>query len=194
MDSLSKIQRFSKVGLIFSEIAFISSMVGALGSMVGLMSLSIGNGSTVKIGNLVLNSLLDIGNDGDVNAMCVLFVTWLVICAGSSVLAWFAKSYFSNELIDGTPFNKEGASELRRLGILVLVIPILTSAIAGAVQLWVSGILQVSSNSYIEVWDRDHFSVMLGITFLILSFIFRYGAEELEKANSSRSNDFMNMV
>ena len=194
MDSLGKIQRFSKVGLIFSEIAFISSMVGALGSMIGLMSLSVGNGSTVRIGNLVLNSLFDIGNEEDINAMCVSLVTWLVICAGSSVLAWFAKSYFSNELMDGTPFNKESASELRRLGILVMVIPILTSAIASAVQFLVAEILQVSSNSYIEVWDGDDFSVMLGITFLILSFIFRYGAEELEKASSSRSNDFMNMV
>ena len=83
---------------------------------------------------------------------------------------------------------------MRRLGILVMVIPILTSAIAAVVQLLVAEILQVSSNSYIEVWDGDDFSVMLGITFLILSFIFRYGAEELEKANSSRSNDFMNMV
>ena len=83
---------------------------------------------------------------------------------------------------------------MRRLGILVMVVPILTSAIASAVQLLVAEILQVSSNSYIEVWDGDDYSVMLGITFLILSFIFRYGAEELEKASSSRSNDFMNMV
>ena len=83
---------------------------------------------------------------------------------------------------------------MRSLGILVMVVPILTSAIASAVQLLVAEILQVSSNSYIEVWDGDDYSVMLGITFLILSFIFRYGAEELEKANSSRSNDFMNLV
>ena len=70
---------------------------------------------------------------------------------------------------------------MRRLGSLVIVVPILTSAIAAAVQLLVAEILQVSSNSYIEVWDVDDLSVMLGITFLILSFIFRYGAEELEK-------------
>ena len=53
MDSLGKIQRFSKVGLIFSEIAFISSMVGALGSMVGLMSLSLEKASSSRINDFM---------------------------------------------------------------------------------------------------------------------------------------------
>ena len=67
------------------------------------------------------------------------FACWLILCAGEALLVKFAERYFRNELAAGTPFTPAGAGELRRLGILSLVLPAGCAAAACLVEGVVAG-------------------------------------------------------
>lgn len=97
----------------------------------------------------------------------------MILCAGEAVLAKFAEHYFKRELADGTPFDPDGAKELMRLGILAICIPIGTQMIAEIVCAVMEQILQETAP-----FQLDHSgSVALGVMFLVMSLVCRYGAE-----------------
>lgn len=181
MKSLKQIQQLSRIGLILSRIKFIFSVIGFFGCIAGLIGVLFGNGSSVKIGNLVLHRLVDTDAGFNIKSISASLAAWLVICIGGVVVAWFAKNYFSNELTAGTPFTRSGAKELKRLGILVIVIPLGTSMLAEIVQAVVTGMLHVTSDVALKIWDGDESSVILGIAFVIIALLCNYGAEQLEE-------------
>ena len=91
------------------------------------------------------------------------------------MVAHFAKNYFKHELEDGTPFTMRGAKELMRLGIIYIAVNLGVSIVAGAV-------FAIASKSW-ELPEKAEFqgmSIGLGIIFIIVSLICRYGAELTE--------------
>ena len=95
------------------------------------------------------------------------------ICAGEAVLAKFAEHYFKRELTDGTPFNLGGAKELMRLGILTICIPLGTQIIAEIVY----AVMEQTMQGVTPLQLDNTGSVTLGIMFIVMSLICRYGAE-----------------
>ena len=93
----------------------------------------------------------------------------MVGCAFGGALLWLFHRYLTHELADGTPFTDSGATELRRLGVLTIVLPL-----AGLI---------VRSLPYIALdvsapYGLDNASsVVLGVVLIIASVVFRYGAE-----------------
>ena len=158
MKSLEHIQKLSKMGLILSRIKFIFCFIGIVGCLIGLISIPFGSGSSIKIGNIVLHGLMDTQAGFNLKSIGTTLVAWLVICIDGAITAWFAQSYFSKELMDGTPFTRRGAFELKRLGILVIVVSLGTSMLA-----------------------KNENSVILGILFIVVSLLCNYGAEQFEK-------------
>ena len=77
------------------------------------------------------------------------------------------------ELLDGTPFNMERSKELTRLGIITIGVSIVTEAVAAIVYEIMSFIFVNTDSLEIGNWG----SVGIGITFIIVSLICRYGAE-----------------
>mgnify|MGYP004528281625 CR=1 FL=1 len=98
------------------------------------------------------------------------------ICAGEAVLAKFAEHYFKRELTDGTPFNLGGAKELMRLGILTICIPLGTQIIAEIVY----AVMEQTMQGVTPLQLDNTGSVTLGIMFIVMSLICRYGAELCE--------------
>lgn len=88
------------------------------------------------------------------------------------MIAKFAEHYFKGELLDGTPFNMERAKELTRLGIITIGVSIVTE-VAAIVYEIMSFIFASTDSLEIGNWG----SVGIGIAFIIVSLICRYGAE-----------------
>ena len=85
------------------------------------------------------------------------------ICAGVDV----------REFTDGTPFNLGGAKELMRLGILTICIPLGTQIIAEIVY----AVMEQTMQGVTPLQLDNTGSVTLGIMFIVMSLICRYGAE-----------------
>ena len=121
MKTLETIQRFSRLGRTLSKAAFVLAVIGFCGCVLGLFSLALGSDGAIHWGGVTIHGVLTgVEELGSVRAV---LAGWLILCAGEAVLAKFAERYFRNELTAGTPFTLAGAGELRRLGILSLVLP-----------------------------------------------------------------------
>lgn len=103
----------------------------------------------------------------------IYMVVAIILCSGEAVIAKFAEHYFKGELLDGTPFNMERSKELTRLGIITIGVSIVTEAVAAIVYEIMSFIFVNTDSLEIGNWG----SVGIGITFIIVSLICRYGAE-----------------
>ena len=78
-----------------------------------------------------------------------------------------------SELADGTPFSFAGAKEMQRLGILTICLPIGTKIVAEIVH----AVMEQTMQGVAPLQLDNDGSVTLGIMFIVLSLICRYGAE-----------------
>ena len=167
--------------MIFSKIKFVFCCIGIIGCLTGLISISLGIGSSIKIGNIILHGFLNTETGTDMKSIGTALTIWLVICMGGGIKAWYAKQYFSKELADGRPFTKRGARELKRLGTLVITVSLGTSMLAEIICEVLIEVLHITANTTPEIWDGNGSSVILGIAFIIVSLLCSYGAEQFEK-------------
>lgn len=87
-----------------------------------------------------------------------------------------SEKYFAHELTAGTPFTQNGAKELLRLGILTICIPLGCLILAQIVSGILAGFLNCDDLLKIE----NGGSVSLGIMFIVMSLLCKYGAERGE--------------
>lgn len=177
MKSLNTIQRLSKIGRVLSKIAFIFSVVGFCGCIVGLISLNFGDGGAIKIGGITLHRLVGDTYGYNIKSISAALIDWMIVCAGEAVLAKFAEFYFRNELHAGTPFTFAGAKEMLRLGILTLAIPTGCAVLGGIAEGIAAGFTDVPLAVSLDRQFDNGASIALGIMFIFLSLLCRYGAE-----------------
>lgn len=175
MDTLKIIQKISQIGKILSRIVFVVCIVGFCIGVVGLVSVAVGV-PAFKLGAVDFNLIQNAANLSD-GAVCAGIIVGMLLCATEAVLAKFAEHYFAREEADGTPFCKERAAELLRLGILTICIPLITQ-IAGAI---VTGVFAEFFHDVSEYNMDNAVSVGLGVMFIILSLFCKCGAELLEE-------------
>ena len=92
-----------------------------------------------------------------------------------------AVDYFTFELEEGTPFTEEGANKIKKLGINIIVAPIIATVISTICHVIISKLMD-------NVGDIDinyEISLTMGLVFLFLSAVFRYGAS-LEKKGTKK--------
>lgn len=179
--ALSTIQRLSKVGKVLSKITFIFSVIGFCGCIAGLLSLSFDNGSLIKIGGVTLHGLISSDYGYNIQSITAALSGWMVICAGEAVLSKFAEVYFKNELTTGTPFTLAGAKELLRLGILTLAIPTGCVIVGSIVEEIIVGFMKVEKAASMDLYFDNESSIALGVMFIVMSLLCRYGAQLMEK-------------
>lgn len=171
--TLSTIQTLFKLGKVLSTIAFVCSVVAASLSLVGIVCLAAGAEKVFQVGGVTVHGIVANKAGMTTDQMISAISVWLIVIVAQAVLAWFAKTYFKRELAAGTPFTLEGAKELKRLGILTIVLPLGANIVAAIV----NGILaEFLSNTWKFDMDNDG-SVSLGIMFLVLALVCRYVAE-----------------
>ena len=178
--TLKAIQILARIGKILSIIAYIGSMIGAIACAVGAGLFAVYGKNAISTAKDNMSQIEDeqarqILEKLDVPMLITMMAIAAAFCVAGCVVAHFAKNYFKHELEDGTPFTMRGAKELMRLGILYICVNLGISVVAGAV--W--AIAQQS----IEGLEDEQFhgvSIGLGIIFIIVSLICRYGAELTE--------------
>lgn len=187
MESKSKnykiVQKIAKTGKILSKVAFVFSMIGICGCLVGLLSNLFGSGKIVKIGGVTIYGLLADFTAYNVSSISVTLVAWLIVCIGQAVLAKFAELYFCNALTAETPFTKTGARELRRLGIMAIAVPTGCVVLAEIVQGIMRGFMNVTADGGADLSFDNEASIIVGVMFIVGSFLCGYGAEVLEDKN-----------
>lgn len=174
--NLKAIQILSKIGQILSKIVWICCIVAAIGCIVGIISLALGAGDALKIGGVTIHNIIETEAGVSQNRIYAALAVAFIYSVCDGVVAWFAERYFKNECKAGTPFTFSGAGELLRLGILTAAVPLGGTILAAIVHTVMENLLPgIGEMSFSELS-----SVALGITFIVVSVIFRYGAECLE--------------
>jgi len=185
MKTLKTIQVLAKVGRILSKIIFILCIVGFCGCIVGILGLALGLES-LKIGDVTIHGLIEEKAEITMPTLYAAMAVGIVYCAAEAVLCKFSETYFKNELIDGTPFTLRGAKELKRLGIIVIVVSLCVGTVCAIG-------LAIAHNVYPEIEKlplESIGSVGIGIMMLIASLLCRYGAElRDEKIEEAQINE-----
>lgn len=187
MKSLKTIQTLFKVGKILSRLAFMFALIGFCGCIAGLLSLKFGSGELIRIGDITLHRLLDTGTGQNTQSICAALSGWSIVCAGEGVVAKFAEIFFRNEQAAGTPFTSDCAAEIGRLGVLTIAVPTgcavvgkIMESIADSFQ---TGASALGSGLYLDTTG----SIALGVAFLVMVVLCRYGAE-LREGSENRWN------
>ena len=175
------IQTIAKIGKILSKVAFVFSIIGICGCFVGLLSNVFGSGKVFKIGGVTIYGLLADFDAYNVKSISATLVAWMIICVGEAVLAKFAEFYFRNVLTAETPFTQAGARELRRLGIVAIAIPTGCVVLAEIVHGIMTGFMNAVADGWSDVSFGNEASVIMGVMFIVCSFLCGYGAELLEE-------------
>ncbi len=180
MKTLKTIQMLAKFGKVFSIIARVCCMIGGISCAVcagllaiyGEKAISIAKDNAGQIDDEQARQIVE----QLTNPMMIMMIAIAAaFCFAGAVVARFAQNYFKHEIEDGTPFTMRGAKELMRLGIIYIAVNLGVSIVAGTVYAIFS--------KTIETADKTEFhglSIGLGITFIIVSVICRYGAELTE--------------
>ena len=177
MKSLQTIQKTFRVFQTLSKIAMVLSFVwaglAALGLLCGVLWYSGGN--VFGVNQELLYSLTVTG--GLTEMIGVLLVD-MILALTDGILLVFALRYFSAEQADGTPFSHSGADLMKRLGILLIVLPAVATILVGVLH----GIFDMVQIEAADVGNGT--SVMMGIMLILVSLILRYGAEMEENRDA----------
>lgn len=177
MKTLNLIQKFMKVGKIISKIIFICCCIGAIACFVSIGLLAIISNLPIEIeGQTLVDYIMQTG-EVNINELFPSMAALVFICAGEAVVAKFAEIYFNNELNEGNPFTFTGAKELLRLGVLKISVPLVAVMIAEITSSIIAAIIDCENNFSIESGEN----IIMGIMLIIISFIFKYGAEIMNK-------------
>lgn len=174
---LKTIQVLAKAGKIISTIAFVCSIVGAVLCVVGITSLAVGAEGALRLGGVNIYGIIERNADMSVGGMCASMAAGVFSFAAGAVLAAFAKRYFRREMDAGTPFTNAGADEIFRLGILTIVLPLAAQLLSEIT----NGVLREAMNGAGKVTFDNGGAIGMGVVFLVMSVVFRYGAQLEEK-------------
>lgn len=164
MNSLDKIQKIIKVFRILAKIAMIFAYVAT--GLLLITAILFANNSTYQ---LMASSAPEAFADVDRNQTVAELLCDFVVCLTDALLLTFGQLYMKHELEDGTPFTTRGANEIRGLGIRIIILPLVAIAIISA--------LCATFNTTLPDTLSNELSVSFGIVLIIISIIFRYGAE-----------------
>ena len=174
MNSLAAIQKTFRVFSVLSKVAMILSFVWAgltaLGLLCGIVWYS--GGGAVMAGR---ETLLYLTAANSLSQMMGVLLTDLVFALTDGVLFLLAFRYFRQEQEDGTPFTRDGAEQIRNLGIWTIALPLAAVVLSAAFR-------EVFGVSRAGDWDNQ-FSIALGIVLILASLIFRCGAEQGERTD-----------
>ncbi|MBQ7645472.1 MAG: hypothetical protein IJS84_10670 [Spirochaetales bacterium] len=160
--NLKVVQTTCRVLEIICKVLMILCLVGAIASMVGVVFLSL---------SYIFPKLVDKIEDGSGRTVFQIIGECLIgvfVSIAGVIVSKAHKDYFAMEQKDGTPFTFEGAKAFRTLGIMNIVAPVIASIVAAII------------GAIFKCWDdfRLDFSIGLGLSMILLSFVLAYGAEK----------------
>lgn len=172
MKSLDRIQKIIKVFKILTNIAMIFAYVCA--GLLFITAILMANNSSYQI---IADSAPEMFADIDRNKTIAELLCDFVVCLTDGLLLTFTLLYLKHELEDGTPFTNKGANEIKGLGIRLIILPLVAIGIISAIC--------ATFNAELPETMPNELSVSFGIALIIISIIFRYGAELESKVNGN---------
>ena len=170
MKALQTIQKTFRIFQTLTKIAMIFSFVWAGLSALGLFY-SIAcyfGGTVVGINGALLYTLTEAGGLAE---MIGVLLADTILALTDGILFVSALHYFKEEQEDGTPFTKQGAMQIKNLGIRIIVLPLVAAILVGVIY----AIFGLTHNIGSD-WS-NFTSVTVGIILILASIVFRYGAE-----------------
>lgn len=174
MKTLDILQTISKIGKVLCKVVYICCVIGAAGCLLGILVLPFSDTGILKIGGVTIHGLIVNRVGIDPNSLYPVLAGILFACVGHAVVAKLGESYFRNELTAGTPFTIPGAAELLKLGIMAISVPLATRILGQIVSDIVAEFVGSGDAFAMEIGD----SVSIGVTMILMSLVFRCGAEE----------------
>lgn len=170
MKSLNNVQKISKVLMILSKIVFVCAIVGCALCTISIPIIAV-YFNNPEIMRLLATYDVQIGYN---QAVCSC-VCGAIECGFVIALYVFVVKFYNLELKIGTPFNNIVATKMRKLGWLHIILPIASMIVVAIV----SVCFKVDATDMISGGN-----LTLGIVYLIVSFVLKYGAE-INQANES---------
>ncbi len=167
-NSLTAIQKCARVFRVLVRVGLILSIAGAVFGLAALM-LWIHWNNAPATGIPQLDQVMQLIDRGSYYHTLSTLIADVVGCAFGGALLWLFHRYLTHELADGTPFTFSGASELRRLGVVTIVLPLVGLCLQAIPY-------TVYDLSYPNRMENGT-SVLLGVALILASLVFRYGAE-----------------
>ena len=170
MKSLQTIQKTCKVFQTLTKIAMILCFVGSGLLLLGLIcGIVISSTGAVVAGNM--ETLYRLTSSASFLEMVGSLLAEFVLTLTDALLFFHAWKYFSVEQADGTPFSRRGADLMKRLGILLIVLPAVATILVGVLH----GIFDLTQVEAADVGNGT--SVTMGIMLIFVSLILRYGVD-----------------
>ncbi len=167
MNQLQTIQKTFRVFQTLAAIAKTLCIVGAVlsGTIALCISTEINGGNIFTLFGEPIKLFADGTGMQKTGVECL---TTMIAMIAKAILLTFAGRYFKIEQADGTPFSESGATELKRLGIRCIIIPIIATAIAASIAA-VEGVQDIDITG-------DFPGIVTGLILILASIIFSYGA------------------
>lgn len=163
MKSLERVQKLSKIISIFVQIIFVCCIIALVGSVLGILSVAIIGKDPAVWTQISRDAQTTVTFD----MMMCYCIAGAILSAGEIALYYFVKEFYKKELTIGTPFNKEIVSDMQKIGILHIAIPLGTLILSSIVM----AIFRVNVD-FSNIGD-----LTIGLVYLALSFVFDYGAD-----------------
>lgn len=178
MKSLVTVQKIFRVFQIITKVAMILSFVWAGFAAVGLLLTATCHNSSM-IMDRIMESIPGDELAGSYYQVIGVLLADLVLAITDAVLFLMAYRYFTQEQADGTPFTYAGAEQIRKLGIRTIVYPLVAIVLAATFY----AVFGVSESEMSDLGNLT--SVITGVVMILVSFVFRYGAELEEHAKGT---------
>ena len=176
MKSLETVQKTFKVFEVITKVAEILCIVGAsLCAVTALCAVIwLGGGHVFSIFGTPIEPFFE----GDLLTTYVKLLALTFTITADAILFGFAHNYLKHEQEEGTPFTEKGAKRLKKLGIRCIYIPVIALSVSAAIAQW-QGV------KYFDITGNLP-STVFGIGLILVSLVFRYGAE-LENGNQAEA-------
>lgn len=182
--SLKTLQIIAKVAKNICKIIFICAIVGVSGCLLGPIILYLVD-LIFKFNDTSLNEILVANANINLKSLYSYMIVGAIVLSGIGIVTKFAEIYFEHELKEENPFSFKLASELFRLGILIVAIPAASSFLTNKVYQ-----LKIFINEVIPLKIDNAGSLIVGLIVIAMSLVCKYGSEL--KNNNSNNNASIN--
>ena len=162
MKSLQRVQKAANVLRILAKIGYIFAIVGTVSCVLGAIFCGI-FGSNARVQEWLVKE----GETFVTREYVCSCVCGAIGCAFGIALAYFSLRFYEAELAAGTPFTKPLVKEMRKLGLLHILLPLAASIIVAI----------VSAAMHTEIDFDSVGGITAGVAYLLLSLPADYGAD-----------------
>lgn len=172
-NSLSKLQTLYKVAKVLSMIVFVCCIIGFVSCLLSCLLIGV-------VGDEMVASIMEFTEESlsKEQAICTLIGS-VISCGAEIAVSYLAYRYFKNELAEGTPFTIRGSKELFRLGWISIVVSVVTTCVIAIAYVIYNAAIGLDTKVTVESGS----SIGLGITFIIVSLIYKCVAEQQTQNN-----------